>query len=144
MMTDSELRELCNRFFDAYENRLIDELRDIYADNCVIWNNVFDSEHTGAENIAALPKGYSRQRRRTYNDRRINTFPGGFVIQYTLNGVHHSGHKGALWAAIVALCHDGKIVRIDEYLDSSKFDEWRGADYEANLPEWPSEVSSKG
>jgi len=76
--------------------------------------------------LSALPASYAMQRRRTYNDRIINTFDGGFVIRYTLHGVQHSGHSGALWICIVGLCRDGKITRIDEYMDSGKFDAWRG------------------
>lgn len=125
-MTDGEMRELCNRFFDAYQDRRIDVLQEIYAGDCVIWHNVFGREMSGADNLAALPDSYKGQRRRTYNDRTINTFEGGFVIQYTLHGVQHSGHQGALWIAIVALCKDGKITRIDEYMDSGKFAAWRG------------------
>jgi ketosteroid isomerase-like protein len=128
-MTDAELRQLCNRFFDAYQDRRIDELRDIYAADCVVWTNVFQKEMSGEENIAALPKSYKMARRRTYDDRRINTFDEGFVIQYTLSGVHHTGHRGALSVCIVALCHDGKITRIDEYMDTSKFRDWRGPNY---------------
>jgi len=130
-MTHGEIRELCNRFFDAYENRRVDELADIYSDDCIIWHNVYGRETTGAENLARLPESYEGQRRRTYNDRIINTFDGGFVIQYTLHGVQHSGHRGALWICIVALCRDGKITRIDEYLDAGKFAAWRGADRRA-------------
>ena len=48
------------------------------------------------------------------------------MIQYTLAGVQHSGHRGALWICIVGLCKDGKITRIDEYMDSSKFAAWAG------------------
>ena len=48
------------------------------------------------------------------------------MIQYTLAGVQHDGHKGALWICIVGLCRDGKITRIDEYMDSSKFAAWAG------------------
>ena len=125
-MTDSEIRELCNRFFDAYQDRRIDELEKIYAPDCVVWHNVFGRETTGAENLAALPKSYAGQRRRTYDDRTINTFPGGFVIQYTLHGVQHNGHRGALCICIVGLCKDGLITRIDEYMDSSKFAAWAG------------------
>ena len=125
-MTDGEIRELCNRFFDAYEGRRIDLLAEIYAPDCIVWHNVFGRETTGAENLAALPKSYTGQRRRTHDDRTINTFPGGFVIQYTLHGVQHSGHRGALWICIVGLCRDGKITRIDEYMDSSKFAAWAG------------------
>jgi hypothetical protein len=35
--------------------------------------------------------------------------------------VTHNGKRASLWACIVAQCKDGKIVHIDEYLDSSKF-----------------------
>jgi ketosteroid isomerase-like protein len=125
-MTEGEIRELCNRFFDAYENRDVEEIAKLYAPDCIIWHNVFGRDTTGAENLAALPGGYKGQRRRTYNDRIVNTFEDGFVIQYTLNGVQHSGHKGALWICIVGRCRDGQLTRIDEYLDSGKFPAWRG------------------
>jgi len=125
-MTEGEIRELCNRFFDAYENRDVEALDRIYAPDCVIWHNVFGRDTTRDENLAALPAGYSRQRRRTYDDRIINTFEDGFVIQYTLSGVQHSGHKGALWICIVGRCRDGQLIRIDEYMDSGKFAAWRG------------------
>ena len=125
-MTDSEIRKLCDRFFDAYQERRVDELAEIYAPDCIVWHNVFGHETTGRENLAALPRSYTQQRRRTYDDRTINTFAGGFVIQYTLHGVQHSGHRGALWICIVGLCRGGKITRIDEYMDSSKFAAWAG------------------
>jgi limonene-1,2-epoxide hydrolase len=124
-MTDSEIRTLCNRFFDAYQDRRVDVLAEIYAPDCIVWHNVYGRDTTGADNLAALPASYAMQRRRTYNDRIINTFDGGFVIQYTLHGVQHSGHQGALWICIVGLCRDGKITRIDEYMDSGKFPAWR-------------------
>lgn len=127
-MTDVEIRDLCNRFFDAYQDRRVDVLAQIYAPDCVVWHNVFGGrEMSGQDNLAALPASYETQRRRTYNDRVINTFDGGFVIQYTLHGVQHSGHQGTLWICIVGLCSDGKITRIDEYMDSSTFPAWRGA-----------------
>jgi len=120
-MTHRELRDLCNRFFDAYQARDLDAIGEIYADDCTIWANVLQREMTREQNLAALPTVNAKHRRRTYNDRRINTFDCGFVIQYSLNGVHHDGHSGALWVCIVALCRDGQIVHIDEYLDSGKF-----------------------
>lgn len=128
-MTERELRLLCNRFFDAYQDRRIDELRAIYAPNCVIWTNVFGVERSGHDNLVALPASYARARRRTYDDRVINTFDQGLMIQYTLSGVHHTGHRGALSVCIVALCKEGLITRIDEYMDTSKFPEWRGPGY---------------
>jgi ketosteroid isomerase-like protein len=125
-MNEYAIRELCEAFFDAYENRRVDVLDRLYSDDCIIWHNVFGRETTRDENLAALPDGYKGQRRRTYNDRVINTFHDGFVIQYSLNGVMHNGHRGALWICIVGRCRDGQITRIDEYMDSGKFAAWAG------------------
>jgi len=128
-----ETRELCNAFFDAYENGRLDVLERVLADDCIISHNVFGRETTKQDNLTKYPDSYVGQRRRTYNDRIVNTFDDGFVIQYTLNGVQytlngvmHTGHKGALWICIVARCRDGRITRIDEYMDSSKFAAWTG------------------
>ena len=101
-MNEYEIRELCEAFFDAYENRRVDVLDRLYADDCIIWHNVFGRETTRDENLARYHESYAGQRRRTYNDRIVNTFDDGFVIQYTLNGVMHTGHRGALWICIVA------------------------------------------
>lgn len=125
-MNEYEIRELCNAFFDAYEGARVDRLRELLSDDCIIWHNVFGRETTRDENLAKIPDSYTGQRRRTYNDRTINTFDDGFVIQYSLNGVMHTGHKGALWICIVGKVRDGKITRIDEYMDTSKFGAWMG------------------
>ena len=125
-MTETEIRRLCEAFFDAYEAGRVDLLDKLYADDCIVWHNVFGRETTRDENLAGIPGSYRGQRRRTYDDRIVNTFDDGFVIQYTLRGVMHSGHRGALWICIVGRCRDGRITRIDEYLDSGKFDAWTG------------------
>lgn len=124
-MTEYEIRELCEAFFDAYENKRVDVLDRLYADDCVIWHNVFGRDTTRDENLEAM-RNDRGQRRRTYNDRTINAFHDGFVIQYSLNGVQHDGHRGALWICIVGKVRDGRITRIDEYMDSGKFAAWAG------------------
>jgi ketosteroid isomerase-like protein len=127
-MTEYEIRELCHEFFDAYQDRRVDVLDRLYSDDCIIWHNVFGKDTSRDDNIKAMPSSYDGQRRRTYNDRVINTYEDGFVIQYSLNGVMHNGHKGALWICIVGRVKDGKITRIDEYMDSGKFGAWAGID----------------
>ena len=126
-MNEYEIREICEQFFDAYENKRDDILDKLYSDDCIIWHNVFGKDTTREDNLAAMrvDKG---QRRRTYNDRTINTFADGFVIQYTLNGVMHDGHVGpGLSICIVGRVSNGRITRIDEYIDSSKFAAWGGS-----------------
>jgi ketosteroid isomerase-like protein len=123
-MTDAEIRDICNRFFDAYQDSHVSELEEILSDDCLIWTNIYGLK-TRDENLALLPESQKRHRRRIYNDRRIDTFDGGFVIRYTLNIVEHSGRKSALWVCIVGLCSNGRITRIDEYIDPSKTPAWQ-------------------
>jgi ketosteroid isomerase-like protein len=120
-MTDGELRELCNRFFDAIERHDMDEIADIYADDFTIWVNVTDSAKTKEQNIQTLVAGKPLHRRRTYDDRRIVTFGTGFLAQYSVNIVQLDGERRSLSACLLAFCKDGRIQRIEEYLDSSRF-----------------------
>lgn len=120
-MTDGEIRELCHRFFDALERRDLPTLAGFYRDDLAFWFNVTDKTSSREESLQAIAAGYGRHRRRLYNDRIVNTFEGGFVMQYTLNIVHHDGRRTALFPCVVALCQDGRITRMDEYIDSGKF-----------------------
>ena len=127
-MTEGEIRELCNTFFDAYQDKRVDILDRVLADDCIIWHNVFGRETTKQDNLARFHDSYRGQRRRTYDDRIVNAFHDGFVIQYQLHGVMTNGHTGSLWICIVARVRDGQITRIDEYMDSSKFAAWAGTE----------------
>ena len=120
-MTDRELRELCQRFFDAIERRDLDAVADCYAPEFAFWVNLTGAESSREQSLATLRDGYALLRRRTYDDRSIDTFETGFLARYSVNVVAHSGKRSSLWACIVAQCKDGRITRIDEYLDSGKF-----------------------
>jgi ketosteroid isomerase-like protein len=121
MMTDGELRDLCHRFLDAVERRDVRTVAELYAPELVFWVNLTGAESSREENLKALADGYALHRRRSYDDRSIHTFETGFVVQYSVNVVEHSGRRTSLWACVVARCRDGRITRIDEYLDSIHF-----------------------
>jgi len=120
-MKDTELRELCHRFFDAVEACDGDTVAALYAPDFTFWINRGGAESTREASLETLRKGYALHRRRTYDDRIIDTFESGFVARYSVNVVEHNGRRTSLWACVVAQCKDGHITRIDEYLDSSKF-----------------------
>ena len=127
-MTEGEIRELCNTFFDAYQDKRVDILDRVLADDCIIWHNVFGRDTTKQDNLSKYHDSYRGQRRRTYDDRMIDVFHDGFVIRYQLGGVMENGHRGSLWICIVGRVRDGQITRIDEYMDSSKFAAWAGVE----------------
>jgi ketosteroid isomerase-like protein len=118
---DTELRDLCMRYFDLVERHDVEGVAGLYAPEFRFWVNLTGSETDREQNLATLRDGYALHRRRTYDDRRIDTFEGGFIARYSVNVVQHNGRRASLWACIVAQCKDGRITRIDEYLDSSKF-----------------------
>jgi ketosteroid isomerase-like protein len=120
-MTDGELRELCTRYFDAIERRDVDAVAALYAPAFTFWVNLTGAASSREENLATLRDGYALLRRRTYDDRTIDTFETGFIARYSVNVVQHSGKRRSFWACVVAQCKDGRITHIDEYLDSSKF-----------------------
>jgi ketosteroid isomerase-like protein len=122
---DTEHRALCHALFDAIEAEDLDAMRACYAPDMTLWFNVTGQEATGEDTIAAQVEGKKIQRRRTYDDRIINTFEDGYVVQYTCNVVLHDGERRSLSACAVATVHDGRIVHLAEYMDSSKFGEPR-------------------
>ena len=59
-MNEYEIRELCEAFFDAYQDGRVDVLDRLYADDCIVWHNVFGRETTRDENLARYPDSYPR------------------------------------------------------------------------------------
>ncbi len=120
-MTDTDLRALCHRFFDAIERGDYAAVAQIYAPEFRMWVNLTGTESTAEDNLEVLRNGAKLHRRRTYDDRIVNTFAHGFIVQYSVNVVTHAGVHTSLEACVVAQCRNGQITRIDEYLDSGKF-----------------------
>jgi hypothetical protein len=121
MSEDGEMRDICNRFLDAIEARRMDVIEEIMSPDLQFWANFTNQTKGRDEMLKAISDGYAIHRRRTYDDRRINSFPGGFVSQHSCNITRHDGSKSSYWAGLVAEVRDGRIVRVDEYMDSGKF-----------------------
>src|SRR5262245_62484886 len=105
-MTDRDLRELCQRYFDAIERHDVDAVAEIYAPEFVFWVNLTGAESSREENLKTLREGYALLRRRSYDDRRIDTFASGFLCRYSVNVVTHGGKPASMWACIVAQCRN--------------------------------------
>jgi ketosteroid isomerase-like protein len=126
MSTEAEIKALAKRFFDCVEQGDIDGLVACYAPDAKIWHNTDEQEQSPHDNKATLSGMVTRIVDRVYDNRRLETFPGGFVQQHVLRGARkHDGVRIALPACIVCAVEDGKITRLDEYFDSARVAEFR-------------------
>src|SRR5580698_9488249 len=111
--------ELVIRFFAALEAGDIDTLRKIYAPDAVIWHNDDLIEQPVEDNLKVL-QGLHRAVSGLRYDivRRVPTADG--VLQHVLRGRLPNGAEVELHAAMYLQVRDGRITRIEEYLDSAK------------------------
>lgn len=118
-MDEAAVRAFAKRFFDAIEQGDVDTVRDSYTPDVGIWHNFDDKVQTREENVATLQGMVERISERVYDNRQLEVFPGGFVQQHVLRGVRKDGSRVSLPAALICRMRDGKIARLDEYLDSA-------------------------
>ena len=118
---DTVHRKLVHDLFDALERGDVEGVDACYVPDMTMWVNASLQTITREENLEAVDKGRALHRRRTYDDRHIRTFDDGFVVQYTLVVVAHDGTRVVLSPCLVGEVRDGKITKLFEYLDTSKF-----------------------
>jgi uncharacterized protein len=104
--------------FAAIEKGDVDAVRDIYAPDAVIWHNTDGIEQTVEQNLRTLQWVCDNLAERAYEDVRRTEYDGGFVQQHLLRFTK-GGERRELPACIVAAVAEGRITRIDEYLDSA-------------------------
>ncbi len=112
---------LLDRIVAAAEAGDASDLVDVYAPDAVIWHNHDLKETTVQQNgrlLEAMGRWVSDRR---YTERRATAFEGGAVQQHVLRGTRVStGEEIALHACVVITVADGRITRLDEYIDSAE------------------------
>jgi ketosteroid isomerase-like protein len=106
--------------FDAIERGDVDAVRAIYAPDARIWHNFDQVEQSVDDNLRILGWMASAFTKRSYEVTFRKEWDDGFVQQHVLHLTKKDGTVVALPACIVARVVDGKITRIDEYLDSAQ------------------------
>ena len=114
----SEALDVAERFFRAIETGDVAAIRAIYAPDAVIWHNNDSREQTVDENMRVLGWVSRNLKNRHYRVTRRVAIPGGFLQQHVLEAETANG-PFAMPACIVVEIKDGRISRLDEYLDSA-------------------------
>jgi ketosteroid isomerase-like protein len=116
--TDAMLA-LARRFFAAVSDGDVDAVREIYAPGAVIWHNNDGIEQTAEQNLRVLAWIATNVGDFRYEEARCQPTPTGFVEQHVTRGIAPSGAEFSIPACIVCTVADGRITRLDEYLDSA-------------------------
>ena len=113
------MEDIADRLFQAIEAGDIAAVRDLYAPDAVIWHNNDGVEQSPEQNLRVLQWVVDNLRDRAYDDVRRCTTDTGFVQQHVLRFTRADDTRQEIPACIVVQCADGKITRLDEYLDSA-------------------------
>ena len=124
MRKDWQTLELCDRFFDAIEQKDYDALESCYAPEAVIWHSHDCRYQPRADNLAMLRQGMETQRKTRFRDRRIRVFEGGFVQQHRIEVTWENGFEGRMDVCFVGYVRAGRISRAYEYFDTGQVDKF--------------------
>lgn len=108
------------RLTDRLLARDADGVADVYADDFVVWRNFDGKELDKAQAVKVVRFLVSKVQELRYENVRVLPTPEGFVQQHTLVGIAPSGAPVRAEACLVAKVKDGRIGRLDEYIDSAQ------------------------
>ncbi|ANZ23740.1 ketosteroid isomerase [Rhodococcus sp. WB1] len=111
--------DLADRFFAAVRAGDVDTLTNLYAPDARIWHNDDGREQTVEENLRVLRWLTRTLEDFRYEDVRRDAVPDGFVQQHVVRGALPGHGPLEVPAALFVRVVDGRITRIDEYVDSA-------------------------
>jgi len=112
--------DLAHRFRTAAEARDVVALAALYDPDAKFWNNVLGGCSTTAQVLEISRLEAERIDDYRFDDVRVSTTDGGFVLQITVVGVTRAGDSFRVPACLVAQTKSGRITAIDEYVDSAQ------------------------
>ena len=116
---DPETETLAAAFIAGIEQGNISRLYELCSKDVVIWHNT-DNQEVDLDNVARILSWLSTNvRELRYSEVRRRAFAGGYIQQHVLTGIAPGGDNLHLPACLVVHVSDGKVARIEEYVDSA-------------------------
>ena len=125
MQSDQDVLAFADRFVGAIQSGDTDTVRACYAPDAKLWHNTDGIEQTVDQNMKVLDWFIRTLPDRNYRVVRREALSDGFLQQHVLSGVRRDGPRVSLPAALLCRLRDGKIARLDEYLDSAHVTRFR-------------------
>ncbi len=119
MSSTRSVLDVAERFMAALERCDVDAVRDIYAPDAKLWHNFDQSFQEVEDNLKTLSWIHKKLSNLRYEIVRRDVISGGYYQQHILRGTLASGDEFAMPACAIVTVQKGKIVALDEYLDST-------------------------
>ncbi|CAM3111389.1 SnoaL-like domain-containing protein [Prescottella defluvii] len=113
------MNDLADRFFAAVCSGDEATLAELYSPDARIWHNDDGLEQTVAENLRTLRWLGRTVENLRYEDIRRYTLPDGFAQQHVVRGTLPGHGPLEVPASLFVRVEDGRVSRIDEYVDSA-------------------------
>jgi ketosteroid isomerase-like protein len=118
-MPTTDPLDVAARLFAAVEAGDVAAIAQLYAPDAVIWHSHTGTTQTAEENVQVLGMVTKRLRDLRYEEVRRQRTERGFVQQHVLRAHGPEGQPVELRACMVCDVVDGRITRLDEYLDGA-------------------------
>jgi ketosteroid isomerase-like protein len=119
-MNEQDILAFADRFIDAIERGDVDAVRACYAPDAKIWHNIDGVEQTVEQNLKSVAWFGRKLPDRRYRVGRREALKDGFLQQHVLEATLPDGQPWSLSACVVVRMRDGRITRLDEYIDSAE------------------------
>jgi ketosteroid isomerase-like protein len=120
LLSEQEFNEVIERFLEAIETHNEAGLHEVYRDDIVIWHSFTNATMPKDASIAMLA-GLWRdgiRMRYVFDDQLVVGNRGG--RRHRVEATTRGGRRIVLQVAMFATVEDGKISRLDEYVDSKE------------------------
>ncbi len=123
-MSADDTLAVVETLFAAIEAGDVELIREeVYTPETVVWHNYDGYAQPAEENLALLRQVVGAISDLRYEVTRRSRVEGGVVQQHVLRGTTRTGKPFALPACMMIEVRDGRVVRIEEYLDSGQLAE---------------------
>ena len=109
--------DFAKHFINCIETGDVDGFRACYHDDAGIWHNYDGKTQTIDENLAILKNMLKHAEKIHYDIKRREEISGGFLQQHTLRITTKDGKSLSTEAIALVFVRDGKIHRLEEYID---------------------------
>ncbi|MEZ4286917.1 MAG: nuclear transport factor 2 family protein [Polyangiales bacterium] len=117
-MEQSAHRDIAMALTDCLTRGDVDGVAALYSDDATVWRNFDGRELTREQMLKVIGFLATAVNRLQYDVRAVHPTETGFVQEHTMTCESKNGKQVRVDACLVAYINDGKITRLNEYLDS--------------------------